>query len=313
MGKYVLRRVGISCITVLTIIVILFCLLKLMPGSPFNNERLTAEQQEVLISKYGLDEPLPKQIVTYVKNMLTGDFGVSYAIQQNYPVAKMIANRYPITIRIGLQAYFLGIILGLLLGIAAALHHNGPVDTVTTVLAMLGNSIPSHVLALGFVYFLAYKARLFPLTFSSNDVFRSTILPTLALSIGPMAMTARFTRNEMIEVMDSEYILLAETKGLGRLRIVGIHGLKNTLVSLITTLGPMVMMLLTGSTVAEEIFAIPGIGSLFINAIQTNDYNVVISLAFIFSVMYIGIILLIDILYGIIDPRIRLAGGHRES
>ena len=176
---------------------------------------------------------------------------------------------------------------------------------------MLGSSIPSHVLALAFVYFLAYKLGWFPLTYDSSNPFLSSVLPTLALAISPMATTARFTRNEMIEVLDSEYILLAETKGMSRMRVIIVHALKNTLVPLITTLGPMVMMLLTGSTVAEQIFAIPGIGSLFIKAIQTNDYNVVISLAFIFSTMYIGIILVIDILYGIIDPRIRLSGGKK--
>ena len=311
MLKYILKRIGIAAMTVLIIIVILFFLLKLMPGSPFNNERLSEDQVATLNEKYGLDKPLPQQIVVYIKNMMTGDFGVSYSIQQNYPVASLIASRYPTTIRIGLQAYVLGVLLGLILGIIAALNHNKPLDTGTTIFAMIGNSIPSQVLALAFVYFLAFKAGLFPLTYDSNNVAASSFLPVLALSIGPMAMTARFTRNEMIEVMDSEYILLAETKGMARLKVVGLHGPKNTLVSLITTLGPMVMGLLTGSTVAEQIFAIPGIGSLFIKAIQNNDYNVVISLAFIYSVMYIGIILFIDIMYGIIDPRIRLAGGKK--
>lgn len=311
MLKYILKRVGIAAMTVLIIIIILFFLLKLMPGSPFNNERLTAEQVATLNEKYGLNKSLPEQIIVYIKNMVTGDFGVSYSIQQNYPVSKLIASRYPTTIRIGLQAYVLGVFMGLILGIIAALNHNKALDTCTTVFAMLGNSIPSQVLALAFVYFLAFKAGWFPLTYDSRNIAASSFLPVLALSIGPMAMTARFTRNEMIEAMDSEYILLAETKGMSRLKVVGLHGLKNTLVSLITTLGPMVMGLLTGSTVAEQIFAIPGIGSLFIKAIQNNDYNVVISLAFIYSVMYIGIILFIDIMYGIIDPRIRLAGGKK--
>lgn len=311
MVKYCLKRIGMAVITVIIIIVILFCLLKLMPGSPFNNERLTEDQRVVLYENYGLDKPLPEQIIIYIKNMLTGDFGVSYNIQQNYPVSQLIANRYPITIRIGLEAYIIGVLLGLILGVIAALHHNSPIDTGTTIFAMIGNSIPSQVLSLAFVYFLAYKAGLFPLTYNSSDPVRSSILPILALAIAPMAMTARFTRNEMIEVMGSEYILLAECKGVQRMKVVFLHGLKNTLVSLITTLGPMVMGLLTGSTVAEQIFAIPGIGSLFIKAIQTNDYNVVISLAFIFSIMFIGIILAIDLLYGVIDPRIRLAGGRK--
>lgn len=311
MLRYCLKRIGMAAITTLIIIIILFFLLQLMPGSPFNNERLTPDQVAVLNAKYGLDKPLPLQVMIYVKNMLTGDFGVSYNIQQNYPVASLLATKFPTTIRLGLQAFVVGIILGLILGIIAALHHNGPLDTGTTIFAMLGSSVPSHVLALGLVYFLAYRCGWFPLTYNSDHPILSSVLPTIALAIGPMAMTARYTRNEMIEVMDSEYITLAETKGVKRFRVVVVHGLKNALIPLITTLGPMLMGLMTGSTVCEQIFAIPGIGSLFITAIQSNDYNVVITLAFIFSMMYIVTLLVIDLLYGVIDPRIRLAGGKK--
>lgn len=309
MLRYSLKRIGMAVLTTLIVIIILFCLLQLMPGSPFNNERLTEEQVEVLKEKYGLDKPLPVQIAVYVKNMITGDFGVSYNIQQNYPVASLIASKFSITIRLALQSYVIGVLLGIILGIVSALHHNGPLDTGTTVFAMLGNSIPSQVLALAFVYIFGFKLGWFPLTYDTAHPFISSILPTLSLSIGTMAMTARYTRTEMIEVMDSEYITLAETKGMGRLRIIVVHGLRNALIPLITTMGPMLMALMTGSTVTERIFSIPGIGSLFIKAIETNDYNVVITLAFIFSVMYIVSLLAIDLLYGVIDPRIRLAGN----
>lgn len=309
MLRYSLKRIGMAVLTTLIVIIILFCLLQLMPGSPFNNERLTEEQVEVLKEKYGLDKPLPVQIAVYVKNMITGDFGVSYNIQQNYPVASLIASKFSITIRLALQSYVIGVLLGIILGIVSALHHNGPLDTGTTVFAMLGNSIPSQVLALAFVYIFGFKLGWFPLTYDTAHPFISSILPTLSLSIGTMAMTARYTRTEMIEVMDSEYITLAETKGMGRLRIIVVHGLRNAWIPLITTMGPMLMALMTGSTVTERIFSIPGIGSLFIKAIETNDYNVVITLAFIFSVMYIVSLLAIDLLYGVIDPRIRLAGN----
>ena len=311
MLKYCLKRIGMAAATILAIIIILFFLLQLMPGSPFNNERLTDEQKQQLEEKYGLDKSLPEQIVIYIKNMLTGDFGVSYNIQQNYPVASLLASRYPVSIRIGLQAFAVGVILGLVLGIISALHHNSILDTGTTVFAMLGSSIPSHVVALALLFFLAFRLDLFPLTYSSGTPVLSSILPTIALAISPMAMTARFTRNEMIEVMSSEYILLAETKGMKSLRVILVHGLKNTLVPLITTMGPMLMGLLTGSTVCEQIFSIPGIGSLFITAIQSNDYNIVITLAFIYSAIYIGIMRVTDILYRIIHPRIRLSGGKK--
>lgn len=311
MLKYSLKRIGMAILTTLIVIVILFFLLQLMPGSPFNNERLTEDQVAILNEKYGLDKPMIQQILIYIKNMCTGDFGVSYNIQQNYPVASLLAGRFPITIRLAIQSYIVGIVFGVVLGIVAALHHNGPVDTGTTVFSMLGNSIPSQVLALAFVYIFGFKLGLFPMTYDTAHPFLSSILPTLSLSIGVMSMTARYTRNEMIEVMNSEYITLAETKGMGRLRVIVVHGLKNALIPLITTMGPMLMSLMTGSTVNERIFAIPGIGSLFIKAIETNDYNVVITLAFIFSLMYIISLLVIDLLYGVIDPRIRLAGGNK--
>lgn len=309
MVKYTLKRILIAVITLLVIIVILFCLLKLMPGSPFNNERMTDAQRAVLEAKYGLDKPLYRQILIYIKNMMTGNFGVSYSIQANYPVSELIANKFPITVGIGLEAAVIGITLGMLLGIVAALSHNGFWDTFTTVISMIGASIPSQVLALGLVYFLAFKLGWFPLTYLTKAPFFSTILATVSLAIFPMAISARFTRNEMLEVLGSEYITLAETKGVSRRRVVIVHALKNTLVPLITALAPMIIGLMTGSTVIESIFSIPGIGKLFVTAITTNDYNVVLTLAFIFSAMYIGIMLVVDILYGIIDPRIRLAGG----
>lgn len=311
MVKYSLKRIGMAIITTLIVIIILFFLLQFMPGSPFNNERLTADQISILNEKYGLDKPIVQRIVIYVKNMCTGDFGVSYNIQQNYPVASLLASRFPITIRLALQSYIVGIFFGIILGIIAALHHNGPIDTGTTIFSMLGNSIPSQVLALAFVYIFGFKFGWFPLTYDTAHPIISSILPTLSLSIGVMSMTARYTRNEMIEVMGSEYITLAETKGMGRFKVIVVHGLKNALIPLITTMGPMLMGLMTGSTVNERIFAIPGIGSLFIKAIETNDYNVVITLAFIFSIMFIVSLLVIDLLYGIIDPRIRLAGGKK--
>jgi oligopeptide transport system permease protein len=311
MVKYTLKRILIAVVTLLVIIVILFCLLKLMPGSPFNNERMTDAQRAVLEAKYGLDKPLYLQILIYIKNMLTGNFGVSYSIQANYPVAQLIANKLPLTITIGLQAATIGIAVGMLLGIVAALSHNGFFDTLTTVVSMIGASIPSQVLALGLVYFLAYKLGWFPLTYTAKEPVLSTVLATASLAIFPMAIAARFTRNEMLEVLGSEYITLAETKGIPRKRVLIVHALKNTLVPLITALAPMIIGLMTGSTVIENIFSIPGIGKLFVTAITTNDYNVVLTLAFIFSAMYIGIMLVVDILYGIIDPRIRLTGGAK--
>lgn len=311
MIKYVAKRIAIAIATLFVILFILFMMLELMPGSPFNDEKLSEEQIMVLKEKYGLDDPVIVRFGRYIANMVTGDFGVSYVIQVNMPISDMLAARFPVTIRIGCQALLVGVFFGLILGIFAALRHNSIFDTGATLLSMLGASIPSYVFALGLVYFLAFKAGWFPLLYSSQEEFRSTILPTIALGMSPISSIARFSRSEMIEVMGSEYMLLAEAKGIGKFRRIVVHALRNALIPILTIVAPMLVGMITGSTVVENIFSIPGIGNLFVNAIQVNDYNVVIALAFVFSAVYIFMMLAVDILYGIIDPRIRLAGGEK--
>lgn len=313
MAIYIGKRCIIAIATLLVIIIVLFLLLRLMPGTPFNDEKLGPEQIATLYAKYGLDRSYPEQILIFIKNMLTGDFGVSYSIQPNYSITTMLITRFPLTIRIGCQAFILGVILGLILGISAALSHNGVLDSIMTVVSMLGASIPAYVMALALVYILAFKAGFFPLMYVKNAPILSSILPSLAMAFNPMATIARLSRSEMIEVMNSEYIGLAETKGIGQLAVTVKHGLHNALIPLVTAMGPMLIGLICGSTVIEGIFAIPGIGSLFITAIQTNDYNVVMSLAFIFSALAIGMQLIVDLLYGLIDPRIRVAGESRNG
>lgn len=311
MIKYIAKRLGVAIATLFVILFILFMMLELMPGSPFNDEKLSDEQIAVLNEKYGLDDPVLKRFGNYVVNMATGDFGVSYVIQVNMPIRDMLISRFPLTIRIGLQAILVGVFFGLILGIFAALKHNSIFDTGATLISMLGASVSSYVFALGLVYFLAFKAGWFPLLYTSKQEFMSTVLPTIALGMGPISSIARFSRSEMIEVMGSEYMLLAEAKGIDHFRRIIIHALRNALIPILTIIAPMLVGLITGSTVVENIFSIPGIGNLFVNAIQVNDYNVVMALAFVFSAMYIFMMLAVDILYGVIDPRIRLAGGDK--
>ena len=308
MWKYILKRLGIAVATMLVILLVLFCLLEFMPGTPFDmtESKITEEQINMLMVKYGLDKPVLYRFVIYVRNMLTGDFGVSYVIQNNMPISQMLEGKLLLSARIGLQAMLIGVFFGLFLGIFAALKHNTPFDTGATLLSMIGASVPSYVFALGLAYVFAFKLKLVPLLYSSKKEFASTILPTIALSLSPVASIARYSRTEMIEVMDSDYIRLAESKGIGRVTVIVRHGLRNAMIPILTIMGPMLVGLMTGSTVVESIFSIPGVGSLFINALQVNDYNVAITLAFIFSAEYIGMTLLVDILYGIIDPRIRV-------
>ncbi len=307
MKKYILKRLAISIATLLAILLILFLMLEFMPGSPFNDEKLTADQIALLNAKYGLDKPILIRFLNYVKNMLTGDFGVSYTISKNTPISSLLQTRLPISLRIGGQAVLLGTIIGLVLGIIAALKHNTIWDTLTTIISVLGVSVPSYVFALALSYTFGFKIRLFPLLYSNEYPFQSSVLPTIALCMFTIATIARFTRTEMLDVLDSDYILLAESKGVSGIQLIIKHELRNALIPIITVLAPLIVGLMTGSLVIEKIFSIPGIGSLLVTAIQSNDYNVIVALAFIYSAMYIGIMLVVDILYGVIDPRIRLA------
>lgn len=297
----------ISIFTLLVILLVLFILMQLMPGSPFNDEKLNDDQRAALYAKYGLDQPVLIQFFRYVFNMLRGDYGVSYNISKNTPISQLIATRLPISIGIGFAAVALGAIVGLLLGLLAALKHDTVWDTLATIISVIGVSVPSYVFALALSYQFGFKLRWFPMLFSQKQLFKSSVLPSISLSMFTMATIARFTRSEMMEVMNSDYMLLAESKGLSGRALVFRHALRNALIPIITVLAPLVVDLMTGSLVVEKIFAIPGVGSLLVNAIQSNDYNVVISLSFIYSAMYIVIMLVVDILYGIIDPRIRLA------
>ena len=293
MKKYVFKRLCIAVVTVFVILFVLFLMLELMPGSPFNDEKMTETQKMMLNQKYGLDKPV---LVRFFNS-----------IQKNMPVADMLWPRLLISLRLGLQAAAVGSVIGLVLGIVAALKRNTWFDTLATIVSVLGISLPSFVFALGLSYFLGFKVKLFPLIYSTAEPGLSSVLPTISLCMFTVASIARYARSEMVEVLTSDYIQLADAKGISRTRLITRHALRNTLIGIITVLAPLVVNLMTGSLVVEKAFSIPGIGSYFITAIQNNDYNVILGISFIYSVMFIGVMLLVDVLYGVIDPRIRLA------
>ena len=307
MKKYIFKRVLYSLVAVLVLLLLLFLMLDLMPGSPFNDDKLSQEQIDILYQKYGLDDPFFVRYFRYLFNIAKGDFGVSYNIASNVPITDLLQTRLPTSIRLGGQAVFLGASIGLLLGLVAALKHNTIFDTIATIISVLGVSLPSYVFALALSYVFGYRMGWFPLLYASETPFISSVLPTIALSMFSMANIARFTRTEMLEVLRSDYMLLAESKGISGPTLIIRHALRNALIPIITVLGPLIVNTMTGSLVIEKIFSIPGIGELMVRSIQQNDYNVTIALSFIYSLMYIGIMLVVDILYGIIDPRIRLS------
>lgn len=282
-----------------------------MPGSPFNDAKMSHEQLKILYHTYGLDKPLSERFLIYLKQMMTGNLGISYSLDTNATVTSMIARTLPISVQIGLQASILGSLIGIILGFVAALKKKSFFDSLTTGISILGVSVPSFVLALFFSYLFSYKFNLFPLIYNSNESIRSTILPTLSLCFFTLASIARYSRAEMIEVMGTDYIRLADAKGITQVQLVLRHIIRNAMIPIITVLAPLTVDLMAGSLVIEKAFSIPGMGSLYINAIQANDYNVVIGISFIYSLMFIGTMFFVDLLYGIIDPRIRIVKGGK--
>ena len=307
MFKYITKRVVISFLTLLAILLVLFLMLELMPGSPFNDEKLTSSQLALLNAKYGLSDPVFIRFFRYVANMFQGDFGVSYVINKNKAVSALISGPLSLSIRIGAMAMVVGSILGLILGVVAALNHNTWIDTICSLISIIGVSVPSYVFALVLMYYIGFKLEWTPILYATKNPEASMILPVLALSMFPLANVSRFTRSELIDVLGSDYIQLVKAKGVKQTGMILNHALRNALIPIVTIMGPLLVNLLTGSMVVEKVFGIPGIGMLMVQAIQNNDYNVVIACAFIYSALYIFVMLIVDILYGLIDPRIRMA------
>mgnify|MGYP004578569775 FL=1 len=191
MKKYVFKRIMMSLATLLVILLVLFVLMDKMPGSPFNDEKLTEAQKALLYAKYGLDQPIIVRFFLYVKNMLTGDLGVSYAINKNFPISSMIKDRLGISILVGLMAMIIGTIIGLILGILSALNHNTWIDNLCSAISVIGVSVPSYVCALLLCYFIAYKLKWFPILYNLKTPFASLVLPAVALSVSPIANIAR--------------------------------------------------------------------------------------------------------------------------
>ena len=308
MTKYVLKRLCYMFVSLFIVITITFFLMKLMPGSPFNDTKLNAQQKEILNEKYGLNDPVALQYVKYLKNVVTGDFGNSFQYH-NMPVWDLVKPRLIPSMEMGITAMVIGVVLGLVLGVAAATKQNTWVDYTTTIISVIAVSVPSFVLAVLLQYVFAVKLEWFPV--AGWEGFSTAILPSLALSATVLATVARYIRAEMIEVLSSDYILLARAKGNSTLKVLFGHALRNALIPIITIIVPMLAGILTGTLTIENIFGVPGLGDQFVRSITTNDFSVIMATTILFSTLFIVSIFIVDILYGVIDPRIRVQGGKK--
>ncbi|EAE2762864.1 ABC transporter permease, partial [Listeria monocytogenes] len=286
-----------------------FVLMKFLPGTPYRNqEKLSDEQIHMMNEKYGLNDSIPVQYFNYMTGLVKGDLGVSFQLD-NRPVSEILSALIGPSVQLALEAMAFGVIFGILLGVIAAMYQNRWPDYTSTFIAILGKSVPSFVFATVLQYWLGAKLQIFPV--AGWGTFADTILPAFALAMFPLATAARFMRTELIDVFASDYVLLAKAKGNSRTEVAVKHAIRNALIPLITVLGPLSVALMTGSLVIENIYSIPGIGSQFVSSIQTNDYPVIMGTTILFAVMLVFVILVVDILYGLIDPRIRVSGGRK--
>jgi oligopeptide transport system permease protein len=305
MFRYILKRLVISLITIWILATITFFLAKAIPGNPFMDEKKVQPQiLENMKRYYGLDKPLIVQYFTYVGNVAKGDLGYSIRFKTRR-VNDIIADAFPYSAHLGIQSLIFGVTIGLTLGVLAALNHNRAVDYVTMVIAVIGVSVPNFIIGVLLQYFLGNKYQIFPV--AQWKGFMYTVLPTIALGTRILASQARMMRATTLDVLGQDYIKTAKSKGLTKGVIVFRHVVRNSILPIITLLGPLVAVLLTGTFVVEKIFAIPGLGQHFVKGINGLDYPVILGTTIFYGTFLVILNLIVDIIYGLIDPRIKIA------
>jgi len=306
MLKYTLKRLVNALVVLFIVATATWFLMQSLPGTPIRNaQKLTPEQRAQVEAQYNLDKPLPVQYALYMTDMARGDLGDSY-LYGGKPVTSIILERLPVSAFLGTQAVVIGLVVGLLLGIISALKQNSIWDSGAAFLAVLGVSIPDFVLAPLAQYWLALKLGIFPIAFFES--WWHSVLPSLVLSTSIAAVVATFTRTEMLEVLGQDYVTLARSKGLSRVAVVVRHVLRNSMIPIVTIMVPLTAALITGTLIVETVFSVPGIGEQFVRSIFDKDFPVIMGTTMLFAVFFVASYLIQDILYGIIDPRIRVAG-----
>ncbi|MGI8553525.1 MAG: ABC transporter permease [Dehalococcoidia bacterium] len=310
MLRYTAYRILWMIPTLLGMSLILFALMHLTPGSPLdalvpNGNPLSPEQQKNLAHAFGIDKPVWQQYLIFLWKAIHLDFGVSF-LQRTQTVREVVAHGLPISLLVGGYALALAIIGGLALGIFAAVNQNGPADYLTTFMAMLGVAFPNFLVAIFLILIFVIGLHWLPHV-RGLEVPADYILPVIALGLGPLAIIARYTRSSMIDVIRSDYVRTARAKGLTERRVVMIHVLKNGLIPPITVIGPLIAAVLTGSPFVEKIFGIPGIGRYFLDSIISKDYPMIMAVFLLFGAFLVFVNLLVDLTYGLVDPRIRFS------
>ena len=303
MTRYLIKRVLMMIVTLFMIALLTFCLMHIVPGSPFtSNKQMSQAVLDALNAKYNLDDPLWKQFFDYMGGLLRFDFGPSYKYTGK-TVNDFIENGLPYSATLGLVTLVFVLLTSIPMGIVAALKNGRWQDMVLMFLATFGVTIPSFVIATGLLYIFSFRLGWTPVY--GVDTWKGYILPCIAMGGYSISFLARLTRSSLLEVMGQDYIRTARAKGISEFRIVWKHALRNALIPVITVLGPTIANLLTGSFVIEKIFAIPGMGKYFVDSVSQRDYTTIMGMTIFYATVLIVMIFVVDIFYCLIDPRIK--------
>lgn len=304
--RYIGKRVFYMLISLWVIATLTFIMMHLAPGGPFASEKKLPPQIIAnLEAHYNLDKPLPVQYALYMKNLVMFDLGPSIK-SESRDVNGILADGFPVSAQLGLEAMAVAVLAGLIMGIIASLRHNRLPDYTVMFLAVVGLAVPSFVLAPLFQKYFGLEWNLLPI--AGWGSFEDTILPAIALSFTPLALMTRLMRSSMLEVMSQDYIRTARAKGLPPAKVVTRHAIRNAILPAITIIGPLAVDIITGSFVIEKIFSIPGIGKYFVESIFNRDYSVIMGVTIFYSALLLLVNLLVDIAYTLVDPRIKIGG-----
>ena len=304
MLRYAIRRLITSLLTIFLVITLTFFLMQMVPGGPFLGENVNPEITERLLAKYGYDQPIPVQYVRYLKALLQGDLGTSLVVKAGDPVTGVIQKTFPTSGQLGFIALFVALIIGIPLGVFAAMKHSTVFDSVFIFLSSLFVSVPSFIMTIALMLVFGSWLKLLPVAYLES--WKSYILPVSGMAIYPMFHLGRLTRTTMLDVVSQDYIITARAKGLSTGKIMFKHALRNAIIPVITSLGPTIAGILTGSFVVEKVFAIDGIGKYFVTSIGSRDYPLIMGTTIFYGALLIFCNYVVDLLYGIIDPRIKL-------
>ncbi|MDO4473234.1 MAG: ABC transporter permease [Eubacteriales bacterium] len=303
MLKYVCKRILAAILTLLVLVTIVFFLVRLMPGDPFTSAKLTKEVAANMNKYYGFDKPLIQQYFTYMGNLLHGNFGFSMKYT-NRTVNTIIGETFPFSADLGIRALVLAISMGIVLGLIAARNRGNKIDFFCVIIAIIGTSIPDFIMGALLQYFFGIKWGLFPV--AKYQGLEYTVLPALALATYTLTSVSRIMRSSTLEVTSQDYIKTARSKGLSEGRIAIKHQIRNAIMPVMTVLGPTVASVLTGTFVIESIFVIPGMGKYYVESVTNNDYSMVLGMTVFYGIFLVTCNLIVDILYGIADPRVRI-------